>query len=85
MVSNMVECCGGFTGLTVEVAPVAVRNLLTSCPAAPASRDRPRFTAAPLVPSPPAPTSASDSGWKRRERTEEAFHLDVNMLCELFF
>lgn len=54
--------------LTVDAAPVAVRNLLTSCPAVPLSRDKPLFT--PLVPSPPAPTSLSDSGCQTRTEEE---------------
>lgn len=56
--------------LTVEAAPVAVRNLLTSCPAAPLSRVKPLFT--PLVPSPPAPTSLSDSGCQTKTGEETA-------------
>lgn len=55
--------------LTVEAGPVAVRNLLTSCPAAPLSRDKPLFT--PLVPSPPGPTSLSDSGCQTKTGEED--------------
>lgn len=54
--------------LTVEAAPVAVRNLLTSCPAAPLSRVKLLFT--PLLPSPPAPTSLSDSGCQTKTGQE---------------
>lgn len=60
----------GFRGIyvTVEAAPAAVRNLFTSCPAVAASRDSPLFTAPALVPSPPAPASASVSGCRRKEK-----------------
>lgn len=63
---------GGGLYVTVEAAPAAVRNLFTSWPAAAASRDSPLFTAAALVPSPPAPASASVSGCSRQEEETAA-------------
>lgn len=62
--------------LTVEAGPVAVRNLLTSCPAAPLSRDKPLFT--PLVPSPPGPTSLSDSGCQAKTGEEDRLKLSLS-------